>query len=165
MMRVYHRLRVSASARSIGGVIFRSGGSFSIAETSTYYVIQPSPSHFYDLLADLNASFFTSFNNLIGIDFRFVSRWNAAWSLSGDTTNKTAIEWGGYLRGVPDSLYGDVAMVTNLQFPINFAQGKFFQWSKLEAEVFLFLLSMRDIYVSLHPILCGSLLILPHRRR
>lgn len=116
---------------------FRSGGSFSIAETSTYYVIQPSPSHFYDLLADLNASFFTSFNNLIGIDFRFVSRWNAAWSLSGDTTNKTAIEWGGYLRGVPDSLYGDVAMVTNLQFPINFAQGKFFQWSKLEAEVFL----------------------------
>ena len=40
------------------------------------------------------------------------------------------------MRGRKDTIYGDVAFIANLQFPINFAQGRFFTWPKLEAEVF-----------------------------
>jgi hypothetical protein len=116
---------------------FRRGSTFNLSETLAWYLLQPSPSRPYDLLIDASASFFTSFKNLVGLEGRILGRWNASWTLQGDTTYRTQIEWGSYLRGIKTTLYGDLAAIANLQFPINFAQGRFFGWSKLEAEVFL----------------------------
>lgn len=116
---------------------FRRGSFLRLSETSNWYVLRPTASRPWDLLVDVSASFFTSFKNLVGLDFRALSRWNAGWTLTGDTSYKTSMNWGEYLRGISATLYGDIAAIINLQFPVNFAQGRFFHWSKLEAEVFL----------------------------
>lgn len=116
---------------------FRRGSSFGLSETSACYMLKSSPARAYDLLIDGSASFFTSFKNLAGLEFRALGRWNASWTLLGDTSYRTQVEWGSYLRGIKATLYGDIAAIANLQFPINFAQGRFFSWSKLEAEVFI----------------------------
>lgn len=115
---------------------FREGSAVSLSESYTYHLYKPSPTREYDLLLSLNASAFAQFHNIVGIDFRFTSQWNAAWTLLGDTANASNIDWGAYVRGRKDTIYGDVAFIANLQFPINFAQGRFFTWPKLEAEVF-----------------------------
>lgn len=115
---------------------FRRGSTFNLSETLAWYLLQPSPSRPYDLLIDASASFFTSFKNLVGLEGRILGRWNASWTLQGDTSYRTQIEWGTYLRGIKSTLYGDLAVIANLQFPINFAQGRFFNWTKLESEIF-----------------------------
>jgi hypothetical protein len=116
---------------------FRQGSAISLSTSYTDHLYKPSPTRAYDLLFNLNASAFAQFHNLIGVDFRLTGQWNASWTNLGDTTYSTNIDWGTYVRGIKDTLYGDIALIANLQFPINFAQGKFFNWSKMDAEVFL----------------------------
>jgi hypothetical protein len=90
-----------------------------------------------DLLLSTELSAFYSWFNLLGIDFRVLGRWDAGWSLYDDMSYYDDLDASDYLRGVRGPKYGDIAAIVSLQIPVNFAQGKFFQWEAMEAEIFL----------------------------
>lgn len=129
--------RIGLSA-GFGGVDWvgnlRKGASLSIGGNYSYHLITATPKDLYDVTLNLDLSAFTVLSKVLGFDFRFLGRWFGTWTLLGESSG---MDWGEYLRGFKNGLYGDLGFVANFQFPVNLAQGRFFDIERLEAEVFI----------------------------
>ena len=116
---------------------FRKGSSIYLSGSYMFHVGPKHTTRPLDLLLSTELSAFYSWFNLLGIDFRVLGRWDAGWSLYDDMSYYDDLDASDYLRGVRGPKYGDIAAIVSLQIPVNFAQGKFFQWEAMEAEIFL----------------------------
>lgn len=114
---------------------FRRGSSANLSASYTRHRLESDPVKEQDIILTLDSTAFFAFRNLFGVNFRLSGRWDAGWTMFGNTRNYDDVDWGTYVRGIAAASYGDLALIANLEFPLNFAQGQFFTWSKLEAEV------------------------------
>ena len=116
---------------------FRKGSSASLSESYMFHIGSKHSTRPLDLVLSSQLSAFYSWFNLLGIDFRAIGRWDAGWSLYNDLSYFDDVDASTYLRGIRGPIYGDLAAIVNLQIPVNFAQGKFFQWEAMDAEIFI----------------------------
>lgn len=110
----------------------RKGASFSTDIYYAYHPVAPLATDEFDLTASVQASAFYPFSPLIGVDFRLTGYWFGTWTYLGE---QSSFEWSTYIRGKKPDMYGDLGLIANLQFPFNFAQGRFFVSDRYTAEV------------------------------
>lgn len=114
---------------------FRRGASFKLGGAFTRRFLYTNYEDRWDGTVILDASVFTSWKDLVGINARLTGRWFADWTSLSDPS--TDFDWDDYFRGRTGTFYGDIGAALNLELPVNLAQGKFFGASMFEAEVFL----------------------------
>ena len=112
----------------------RKGATFNAGVYYADHFIAAAPTDSLDLSVNVNASAHYPISDLIGIDFRFTGYWFGTWTLVGENPS---FDWSTYIRGKKPYLYGDLGAIANLQFPLNFAQGRFFVSDRFTAEVHL----------------------------
>lgn len=111
----------------------RHGVTFSAGADYAYHMLRGSEkAHDLKLSADLSA--FAAFSPLVGLNARFVGRWFVDRTYWG---RANSFDWWALVRGKSGSKISDVGAVVNLELPINFAQGLFFDSPTFEAEVHL----------------------------
>lgn len=113
---------------------FRRGVNFNASGTYTKRFIYDEAEDAWDGYLSVDATAFTEWHNLIGLNARLYGRWYLDWSSLGDSNND--YDWDDDFRGHVGTFYGDLGMVLNLEMPVNLAQGRFFDADFLEAEVF-----------------------------
>jgi len=112
----------------------RKGGSASFSVSYANHLIAPLPTDAFDLTLSAQVTAFTVFGPAVGFDFRLLGYWFGTWTYLGENPS---FDWEEYIRGVKETRYGDIGAIANIQFPINFAQGRFFGVERLESEVFV----------------------------
>ena len=112
----------------------RRGGSASFSLSYANHLIAPLPTDAFDLTLSAQVTAFTVFGPAVGFDFRLLGYWFGTWTYLGENPS---FDWEEYIRGVKETRYGDIGAIANIQFPINFAQGRFFGIERLESEVFV----------------------------
>lgn len=118
---------------------FRRGAQVSIGNAFILHPLEGYGPTLADWRMDWSASVFGSVGNLMGWNIRALGTWYADWTCFGkvpvDTAEEPMVRFQDEIRGAKGELKGDVGAVLNLELPVNFAQGKFFDSSALLAEV------------------------------
>lgn len=96
-----------------------------------------SPDQKADLVFSLETRYFHTFGKTAGLGFRVRAAWDAGLEFWGNANHREDVDFGTLLRGTGDGLYSDLAVIANLDFPVNFAQGRFFNRQGLSAELHL----------------------------
>lgn len=113
---------------------FRKGAAASLSVSYSDHLIAAAPTDEIDLTASFSATAFEAFNPILGFNLRMLGYWFGTWTLVGENPS---FDWEEYIRGVKEPRYGDLGLIANIEFPVNFAQGYFFGSERFDAEVFL----------------------------
>lgn len=111
----------------------RKGYSITARGTWGYHFLLPLEEA-QDLAVTLDGSAFLPIGSVLGCNLRVTGKWFAEWTLWG---RSSSYDWGALVRGGENGLRGDLGAIGNLELPVNFAQGEFFDASMFLAEVHL----------------------------
>jgi hypothetical protein len=114
---------------------FRKGASVALSSSHTLHFLPAAPADAFDFTLNFDGSAFGKFSDVLGLDSRFSAMWIGSWTILGKSS--TARNWEPWFRGVVSPIYGDFGCILSLGLPVNFAQGRFFDSSTLDAEVFV----------------------------
>lgn len=111
----------------------RRGLTFGVGADYVFHTLW-GPAEAYDLKLSADFAAFAAFSPLVGLNARFVGRWFVDRTYWG---RANSFDWWALVRGKSGSKISDAGAVVNLELPINFAQGLFFDSPTFEAEVHL----------------------------